>query len=131
MQHENLDVRTAWAGVYAVRSSSPTVYLLRAGAVPAMMRVHGGEGSPHLDGDDEWHPLVDLVCGPILDGRPFTRDDFKAWTIRVGSRSRYVIDPAHVLEYRWVVGRTVTSIEGPLPAAEIERLVNGSARDGR
>jgi len=96
-----------------------------------VIRVHGGEDSPHLDGDDQWHPLVDLTCGPILDGRGFTRDDFKAWTIRVGSRSRYVVHPTHVLEYRWVVGRTVTSIEGPLPAAEIERIAGGPGRDGR
>ena len=93
MDRERLDLRTAGHGVYAVRSSSRTVYLVNVADAPEIMRVYGGEGSPSFEGDDAWWPLIDIASGPPVDAvGPVRRDDFAPWVVRVGSRTKYAYD---------------------------------------
>lgn len=87
------------SGVWAVRSTSPTVYYVAPHESLLLRRP--GKGSTAGPGDDRWVPLiwVESALG-----------DFG--TVTVGERHRWVFDYAvDGDEYGWWLQRTVTSVE--------------------
>lgn len=87
-------------GVWAVCSSSPTVYYVDADS-SLLLRQLGPGSSPGL-ADDRWVPLVQVES-------LFGRDQ---GVIRVGDRHKYTYDyePAGS-DYGWWLQRLVTSID--------------------
>lgn len=116
MNHETLDLATAAPGVYAIHSSSPTVYLLDTrGGRCRVMRAYGGTGSRPFAGDDQWWNLTDLVSSPDLrDPDAIVTTDVVRGVVRVGSRHRYTWDPGGLHDYQWRLARVAERIEGPL-----------------
>lgn len=91
-------------GVWAVRSESPSFYLIDADR-GRLIRVWGGEGSQAFSFDNEWVPLVDVTSH--RSGREAPRPG-----VRVGERPRYLTDPrGGVGAYEWRLQREVTAIE--------------------
>lgn len=131
MDRERLDLRTAGHGVYAVRSSSRTVYLVKVSDVPEIMRVYGGHGSPPFEGDGAWWPLIDVVSGPPVGAvGPVRREDFAPWVVRVGSRTKYAYDIGRPDVYQWAIGRTVERIDGPLSDEQIDAIAGAASVQG-
>lgn len=98
------------SGVWAVRSTSPTVYYLDADRLLLLRRR--GTGSSEGPGDDRWVPLVALESAV---GR-------EAGVIRVGDRHKYTFDYAvDGPEYGWWVQRAVTAVE-PVGVDELAGL---------
>lgn len=94
------------SGVWAIRSSSQTVYFVDAD-VPALLR-QVGPGSSLGMADDRWVPLVSVESMLARD----------AGVIRVGDRHKYVYDyDTWASEYGWWVQRQVTEIRPIRPAA--------------
>jgi hypothetical protein len=110
-EHEapRLDLRRS-SGVWAVRSSSTTVYFVDADA-RALLRQTGRDSEPGR-ADNEWVPLVSLR-------RIRAGDD---GVIRVGDRHEYTFDyDLHGRTYGWWIQRPVTRIER-LTAEQIAAL---------
>lgn len=104
------------SGVWAIRTSSQTVYYVDAD-VPALLR-RVGPGSSLGMADDRWVPLVSVESMPARD----------AGVIRVGDRHKYVYDyDPRASEYGWWVQRQVARIEPIEPSA----LADLPARLGR
>lgn len=97
-------------GVWAVRSSSTTVYYVDADA-PALLRLTGPDSSPG-PADNRWAPLV-LVRSVLAADEG---------VIRVGDRHRYTFDynPGGS-QFGWWIQRAVTGIE-QLTAGQIADL---------
>ena len=112
-------------GVWAVRSGSPSFYLIDADR-GRLMRVWGGEGSGQFAFDGEWVRLVDVTSH--RSGREAPRPG-----VRVGERPRYLTDPVGgFAPYQWRLQREVTAIE-PISAQEVAALTaagpDGEDRD--
>lgn len=104
-----LDLREA-TGVWAVRSSSTTVYVVDADA-PALLRRTGPDSSPG-PADNRWAPLV-LVRSVLAADEA---------VIRVGDRHEYTFDyDVHGAEFGWWIQRAVTGIER-LTAEQVAEL---------
>lgn len=98
-----LDLTTA-AGVWAIRTSSPTVYFLDLDR-REVFRARGA-GSGVGAGDNTWCRLVSVERLP----------DRTADAVAVGFRHRYVLDPGPAwFDYQWWVQRVVTAIEHVSP----------------
>ena len=94
------------SGVWAVRSSSQTVYFVDAD-VPALLR-QVGPGSSLGMADDRWVPLVSVESLLARD----------AGVIRVGDRHKYVYDyDVLASDHGWWIQRYVTEIEPIAPSA--------------
>ncbi|MBB2924097.1 hypothetical protein [Cellulomonas cellasea] len=93
-------VLTDTTGVWAVQSSSQTVYYVDLD-VPALLRKVGPASSRGL-ADDTWVPLISVECGLRHD----------SGVIRVGDRHKYLYDfDAGADHYGWWIQRQVTAIE--------------------
>ena len=104
------------SGVWAVRSTSRTVYYVDADA--STLLRHPGPGSSAGPGDDRWVPLVALESSVGGD----------VGMVRVGERHRWVFDysPSGP-EYGWWLQRAVTAVE-PVGAEELASLPPRSGR---
>ncbi|GAB2461446.1 hypothetical protein [Xylanimonas ulmi] len=124
MTHTTLHLVTAEPGVYAVHSTSPTVYLIdtRPGR-PYVMRARGGAGATRFVGDGEWWPLVELISYPDLsDPTAIDREDFVPDVVRVGRRHRYTWDPGLLFDDQWRLARAAEHVDGPLSAEDLAAL---------
>ena len=91
-------------GVWVVRSTSNTVYLLDLDR-GRLMRARGA-GSPEFPFDDQWVPLVEVTSRDELL-RPVRTGE-----VRVGERPEYLTDPGGgLVAFEWRIQRVVTVIE--------------------
>ena len=87
-------------GLWAIRSTSPTVVYLYLDLGTRQLFRHRRGTSPALPHDDKWVPLVQVTS---------TRGDH---TIRVGNRHEYLTDPeGDHHDHRWYIPRACTDIE--------------------
>lgn len=94
------------SGVWAIRTSSQTVYFVDAD-VPALLRQVGAGSSLGM-ADDRWVPLISVESMLARD----------AGVIRVGDRHKYVYDyDPRASDHGWWIQRRVTEIEPIEPAA--------------
>lgn len=92
-------------GMWVVRSSSPTVYVVDLRSAPQLNRLRG-PGSSSGVGDGQFVPLVQM------------RD------VAVGSRGYYVTDPDGGLgDHQWWLQRQITGIEA-ISDADLPALVD-------
>jgi hypothetical protein len=105
------------SGLWVVRSTSPTLYLLdtRLPDRPMMMRVSTPESHSHGWWDGQWAPLTQLVASPQVDGAGVVLPGSEptSGVLRVGSRHRWTADPGGSGDPRqgWWWSRTTTAIE--------------------
>jgi len=90
-------------GLWAVRSTSATVYYLDLGVEPRQTRARllrvPGAASPRGPWDGCWLHLVSV-------------ESTEGWgAVRVGRRHRWTMDPGGHDPYIWWIQRTVTAIE--------------------
>ncbi len=122
MNHDQLLIPPAAPGVYAIRSESPTLYLLDLrGRRPKVMRTNAKRP---LDGEGVWQELVDLISGPPLqpDG-DVDMEDVRNWVVRVGARHKMVYDVGRLDADLYWIGRVVERIDGPLSDDELAELL--------
>lgn len=94
-------------GVWAIRSSSGTVYYVDASA--GLVYRARGAGSGEGLGDNSWVPLVSVERLP----------DETPGVITVGRRHHYLMDPSGgVYNYQWWIQRLVERIER-VPAGQV------------
>lgn len=122
-KYERLDLTTAEPGIYAVRSTSPTVYYVDVvpGGVHMVMRDHAGAEteSRSFEGDNVWWRLHDIVSGPDLrDPAAIDPTDMQVGVLRVGSRHRFTWDGGWD-QWHWRVSRVALEIEGPIDLADL------------
>lgn len=111
LQRLDLDGST---GVWAIRSSSSTVYYVDCDT-RSLLRAWGGPGSPEMAYDDKWMPLVEVTCYDRTAAVVATD------AVVVGTRPKYLADPSGgIYPYQWRLSRMVESIER-LPDEEAER----------
>jgi hypothetical protein len=104
----------AGGGIWAVLSTSPTVYHLDLDR--QMLCREPGLGSPTGKYDHQWIPLVQVHAYVPDGGGLLTLDRGRPDVIRVGCRRLYVMDPAPGTPLRW------TSSAGQLPSWRRDRL---------